>query len=244
MILLAAFLAAPDYPEIPRLPEPAAFAMEAKDALAEKEALRLTLADLRRDQERGFEGRDVGGVWLEFAAGVDPVEKLWVKVRGASRQVRAFNLAELKEGFSDNVEGVRFRFIVEDGTLRVTREDNQHTHAHVSLPQLIRGLHTAALHVLLGTNEYAVVKQDFPLPDAVALIKEEITGQLRVTYFRDEELGKTLWFLYNGGLLYGMKLDGTDLVFTSKPATAEAAFFLPSPYPLPLALPGVLPQLL
>lgn len=214
-ILMAVSPQGTGIPRVPQPPPPAQVTVRTENRA--QEILRLTLDEIRKDQERAWEGRDVGGYWLEFMAGFDPEVELWVKVRARSGRVMAFSFEELQGGVNVTLDYIPFRVILEGGTLRVFRRDMQHQHVLVSLPVLIRALYDRAIHVLFPITEYAVLREEFPLPDAIVLLRRDYSGRLWATYYVDEQMGTIRWFLAENGVLYGMQLEGDDLVFYNKP---------------------------
>lgn len=188
---------------------------------APRPVLRLTLAEITRDQERAMEWHAVGRGQVGFALALGP-EDLWAKLRQGAASA-AWPLPRLEGGAEADFPVEPYRFLYENGNIRaLPLTAPQSPQAIVSVPGLLRGLYGASLHVLFTPVEYAVLYEDGALaPASITLLREDREGRLWATYKPVAELGKTHWFLAVNGVMFGMKLEGRELVFYSQPVPLQ-----------------------
>ncbi len=183
-----------------------------------KEVLRMALSDITRDQERAYVWEPVGRGNIGFSVGLDPKADLWAKFRQRDMSV-AYPFASLEKGVDADLPVESYRFLSDGGMIRAfPLNEPQSPQANVSVPQLLRGIFDAAQHVLFTPVEYAVLYEDGSLvPGSVSLIREDNAGRFYVSYHSIEELKTIQWFVSINGTMFGMRLEGGDLVFYSKP---------------------------
>lgn len=164
---------------------------------------------------------------MELAVGLDPGAELWIKFRQGG-EVLVRTAAALADWNDLDLPNEPARAIYENGMVRFHPAlDSRAQHTVVSVPGLIRGLYDASLHVLLGgAVDYAVTVEDGPVPASICLLRRDNGGTIWVTHRSQAEMRELQWFLAVNGVLYGMKLEGQDLVFYSKPVPpSQAAVF-------------------
>lgn len=184
------------------------------DPVVPKVVLRLALSEVDRNQARAWRREAVGPGTLEFAAGFDPEADLWVKLRG--RKTVAYPLTALAKGVDTDAGDEPLRVVYENGRVRAIPASGPQ--AAVSAAGLVRSLHDVSVHVLFAPVEYAVVRESGgPVPDSLCLIREAQDGGLWVTYRTPAQLAEINWFLAVGGTLFGMRLEGAELVFYTEP---------------------------
>ncbi len=196
--------------------------------------LRLTLDEIRRDQDRAFQGYPLGRSWLELSVGLDPAAELWIKFRQGG-EVLGRTVKALSDWNDLDLPGEPARAIYENGLLRFHPAlDPRAQHTVVPVPGLIRGLYDASLHVLLGgAVDYAVVVEDGPVPESLCLLRRDNGGTIWVTHRSKAEMAELQWFLAVNGTLYGMRMEGDSLVFYSKPVPPAGAAAVPGEIRLP-----------
>ncbi len=184
-----------------------------------KPILRVSLDEIVRDQDRAYEAHAVGRHAVELSVGFDPKANLWAKFRQAGA-VEARAVDSLAEWNDIELPNESYRAIYESGMLRLHPAlDPRTTHTVVSVPQLISGVYNAAIHVLMGNIvEYAVVHEAGPVPASICLIRRDRGGRMWITYRTLDEMREIQWFVSVNGTLHGMRLEGRELVFYSKPA--------------------------
>ncbi|MBI3553041.1 MAG: hypothetical protein HY077_11050 [Elusimicrobia bacterium] len=188
-----------------------------------KEVLRIPLSEITRNQERAWVYEQAGRGTLGFCAALDPKADFWIKLRQNDR-FAAHPLNDFEAGVEEDFPSDRYKIVLENGMLRAFPVDPpQSPQAHVSTPALLRGLYETAEHVLFTPVEYAVAYEDGGLvPASVSLIREDNAGRFFVSYHSKAELSEIQWFVSIDGTMYGMKLEGDDLVFSSEPTPALA----------------------
>lgn len=185
-----------------------------------KAVLRIPLAEIVRDQERAWTWDENSSSRIGFCAAFDPAAELWIKLKNQGRTV-AHKLSDFEAGVEENFPDGRTRIVLENGYLRAfPARPPQTPQAHVSVPALTRSLYNAAEHVLFTPVDYAVVYEDGgQVPASLSLIREDAAGRLHVSYHSKAELAQIVWFVAIDGTLYGMKIEGSDLVFYTEPAS-------------------------
>lgn len=203
---LAATLAGTDAPP-PPAPVP-----------APKEIMRLALSDVDGDQARAEQWHQAGRGSVGVAVGFDPKADLWVKFRQRDH-ISAHPLSKLQTGVEEDFPDDSYRLFVENGNARVVPVNPPHApQATASLPALIRQLYNAALHVQFDLLNYAVIREnDSGVPASICLIREDPAGRFYVTYRAPAQLKTINWIASVNGKLFGMRLEGEDLVFYTKP---------------------------
>jgi len=188
---------------------------------APQPVLRLALADISRDQERAAQWHPVGRGQVGFVLALGP-EDLWAKLRQGDAAA-AWPLPRLEGGADADFPVEPYRFLYENGNIRaLPLAEPQSPQAIVSVPSLLRGLYDASLRVLFTPVEYSVLYEDGALaPASITLLREDREGRLWATYKPVAELGKMHWFLAIDGVMFGMKLEGPELVFYSQPVPAK-----------------------
>lgn len=185
-----------------------------------KEILRLSLSEIRRDQERAYERHAAGRGVLEFSAGFDPEAELWLKVRQHGVEA-ARDYATVQKGFELELPVERYKFVLENGFVRAFPvAPPQSPQARASLPALIRGLYNAALQVEFSPIRYAIVHEpglSDSVPASLCLIREDLQGRFWITHKTLAEMRQIQWFVSINGLMRGMRIEGGELVFFSKP---------------------------
>jgi hypothetical protein len=181
-----------------------------------RKILRLTLDEIRRDQDRAYQAYALGRSRLELSVAIGENLELWVKFRQEGK-VLARTTAAL-ESWNTLSFYEPARAIYENGLVRFhPLYDDRVQHTVVSVPSLIGALHDAALHVLLaGVEDYAVILEDGPAPPSVTLLRRDFRGRLLVTRRTKADLRELQWFTTIGDLSYGMRLEGAELAFYSK----------------------------
>lgn len=199
-------------------PPPPAVPKAVKTAGQPQEVLRLSLADVDRDQARAVDWQAAGRGSVGLSVGFDPKADLWVKFRQKGH-VSAHPLAALRAGVEEFFPDDNYRLSVDNGMARAVPLAPPHSpQASASLPSLIRALYDAALHVRYQIVEYAVVREDgASIPASICLIRQDASGRFWVTYRKPEELKTINWLASVNGTLFGMRLEGNDLAFYTKP---------------------------
>jgi len=191
---------------------------------APKPVLRLGLKEIVENQSRAQWWGDAGRGRVGFSLAVGP-EELWGEFRekGAAR---AWSLSELTRGVNARLYLETYSFLYQGGLVRVIPAFGRQTpQASFSVSEMLRYLHTAAIQVLFSPVRYAVLYEDGRLaPASVSLLRQDSVGQLWVTYKKVEDLDRIHWFVSINGTLFGMRLEGSELVFYSKPTPVKGFY--------------------
>ncbi|MCX5795856.1 MAG: hypothetical protein NTY77_10210 [Elusimicrobia bacterium] len=196
---------------------------------APREVLRIPLQEIVSQADRAAESRQVGRGDIGFSLGLDPQADLWVKFRQGSRAA-AHPVADLEQGLDEAFPVEAYHFAVKDWMIRAYPAAQPQTpQADVSVAALLRRTYELAEHVLFTPVEYAVLYEDGGLvPGSVSLIREDAQGQLMVNYNKLADVQKEIqWFLGVNGVLYGMKVEGGQLVFYSEPVPPKTLWRAP-----------------
>jgi hypothetical protein len=171
----------------------------------------------------------VGQGSIGFGVAFDPQVDYWIKLRQDQRAV-AHPIADFQAGLDEKFPAETYHFVLQNGMVRAYPVDPpQSPQANVSTPALLSQAYNLAQHVLLTPFEYAVFYEDGALvPASVTLIRENDAGQFLLTYCKAEDAQKQIqWFLTMDGTLYGMQLEGDQLVFYSEPQPPAAVLRSP-----------------
>ncbi|MBI5240453.1 MAG: hypothetical protein HY926_08260 [Elusimicrobia bacterium] len=227
-LLLSAQLADVDGKVVP-MPSVLAAPAPAAAQPAPKPILRVPLKEIVVQQERAAEQAQVGRGSIDFKLGLDPQADLWVKFKQGNRAA-AHALADLEKGVDERFPVEAYHFAVKDWIVRAyPLAQPQSPQANVSVAALLRQTYELAEHVRFEPVEYAMLFEDGGLvPASLSLVREDRNGVLQVTYNRLADVQKAVqWFLGVDGILYGMKVEGVDLVFYSEPVPPKVLFRAP-----------------
>lgn len=215
-LLVSALLAGvePGSPQFPALRAPGPGTQPDAPAVF----LRLSLNEISRSQERAFVSHPVGRGSMEFALGFAPKYESWIKFRQGGKTA-AHGLKRLETGVEEDFPVERYRLTFGNGSVRAFPvRPPQEPQARVPMGEMLDSLYNKGLHVHFPYVEYAVLYEDGGvLPPSVALLRLDHEGTYWLTHKETKELKWIFWFLAVDGTMYGMRLEGMDLVFHSKP---------------------------
>lgn len=178
---------------------------------------RAALADVAKAQEGAWLARACGGNVVELAAAFDAKGELWLKLRQDGRAL-AFPRAALENGAETALPAGRLRLSLVKGTLTLTPLDAAGPAVSLDTQLLAKALFDAARHEKFPPVDYALAYEDgSSVPGSVSLIRADAQGNFFVNYHGLDELAKISWFVGINGTLYGVALEGRELVFYSEP---------------------------
>jgi hypothetical protein len=155
---------------------------------------------------------------LHFIARQDGVEKHWP-------------LAELKDGVSGEFPKQRIGLKRDGEFVRVSPANPPpDAEALVSVPELVDSLYAEAIRIVADIVRYAVVYEDGGrAPAAVSLLRRDSQGMYWISYRPVDRLKSIHYFVAVNGVLYGMRLEGENLVFYAKESDAKTPLSLAAP---------------
>jgi hypothetical protein len=176
----------------------------------------VPLAALAAGQSGAFVSRPLGGAALEASAAFDSDGNFWVKLRQGGWRA-SYSDSALKAGATADLPSGRASLKRDGDVLRAVLPSGEA--AEWTGQELANALHAAAVKVPLAFVTYAALYEDgAAAPAALCLMRRDAAGNYFVTYRTPAEMKtETQWVMATGGLVYGMALRGTELVFVSKP---------------------------
>ncbi|MBI5624812.1 MAG: hypothetical protein HY924_13625 [Elusimicrobia bacterium] len=183
--------------------------------------LTLPLKEIVADAERAFTWQPVGRGAIGVSVGFDPLAEVWVKFK-QDRVRSAHSLTSLAKGVTERFPVETYKFTAEKDTVTAFPvQEPQTPQATASVQAMLRQVYTAAAHVQVPLVEYAVLfeeeRQGSAIPASVSLMREDRYGNFWITYGTAAEAAKGIkWFVGVNGVIYGMRLEGSNLVFYSK----------------------------
>lgn len=183
--------------------------------------LRLAAAEVRRTQAEAFLPlmlrKTPIGVSMGFSLGASNIDE-WGKFRIEGREF-VFLFDDLDKGV--RAEGFLFQNVYQMArrTLRVTRLANQ-DRAEVGYIELLDELSRRGFQVGIGGRTFALfVEEGEPIPASISLISP---GGLSM-YLRGGLLagGRITWFFTQGGMDYGVRPEGDQIVFYARSAAQD-----------------------
>lgn len=202
----------------PRVTVPAAPPAKASaPAPARTEIMRIPLSKIASMQKSAWVPRIVGMGTLELAASFDATGSLWIKLRSQGR-ASAYSRTELEKGLTQTFPSGRFNLSFADDAISIIPVDPPGPKVSIQSNELVRALYDNAKRVRFDPVDYAVAYEDGSQgPASLSLIRVDENGLFWVNYHTLGELSQLSWFVGIDGILYGVKIDGDDLVFVSEP---------------------------
>jgi len=194
-------------------------AFESGIANSPQPILSLPLAEIRAAQNSSIIVREVDGVSLSFSAASGP-EMLWLRVSGED-ETHQWSWKTLSGGVSASFGGKIVKISADDRGLI-----NVGSVSFNLLDEMWR-LYGKAVHIRIDPVLYAVTYEDGSagIPHSISLIRRDTQGMGWIAYRDSQRLATIHYFIAVNGVLYGMRLEGENLVFYAKPNTASAQRF-------------------
>lgn len=154
---------------------------------------------------------------LELAASFDTTAQLWIKIRSQG-QVVAHAQTELENGVTETLPSGTFRFLFAGGALSIVPVSPAGPKVTIQSNELVRALYDNTRRIRFDPVDYALAYEDGSTsPASVSLIRVDDNGLFWVNNHSLAELSQLSWFVGINGVLYGVKIDGDELVFVSEP---------------------------
>ncbi|MBI4656662.1 MAG: hypothetical protein HY746_07955 [Elusimicrobia bacterium] len=195
------------------------------------EILKLSYREIFLNQDRAWTGQNVAGNNFDFIMGFAP--ELNIKIRSErSRDTKSVLLKDIGAGKDVYFDSLVYKLLYENGIIRmylpnwvgettmwcptglaVGRGDWGDGQAYLNSVELIRTANNLAIRVLLYSDEYSVLIEDFERTRYVVLLKNDLYGRITVFRFKEEDLNKIVWFDKSGPFEFGILKRGENLVF-------------------------------
>jgi len=230
-VAMAASLAGVDAPRAPLVP--AARPVKTAGA-ALLEVARVPLSQAQGAREQGYVSRPAGFAAIEAAIAADGTGDFWVRLRQDGR-VLAWPAAELENGARACFPSACYQVRASGGRLTVEPEGGQEGRAAFSFDELsARVLATAPRVKLSDSVQYSVVAEPGPRPaQSVVFWHRDLSGAVWLAYRAPAELARTTWLVVIDGVYFGVRQDGTDLVFEKKAGAGVSSLLKPRERRLP-----------
>jgi hypothetical protein len=194
----------------------------ARTAAGETTVARATLASVAAAQASGSVTRAFGGAPLEAAISFDGDGASWLTLRqGAWRA--SYSESAMAAGATADLPTGTVSLKEDKGVITLSAPAG----ATLSLTEkeLIDPLYAAAVKFTLGPATYAGLWTDGKTtPAALDLLRRDGNGDYFVTYRTPAQMKSgTQWVMGADMVLYGMRIEGLELVFVSKPVSAVGA---------------------
>lgn len=194
----------------------------ARSAAGETTVARATLASVAAAQASGSVMRSFGGAPLVAAISFDADGASWLTLRqGAWRA--SYSESALAAGATADLPTGTVTLKEDKG--RITLSAPSGATLTLTEQELIDPLYAAAVKFTLGPVTYAALWMDGKsTPAALDLLRRDADGNYFVTYRTPAEMKSgTQWVMGADMVLYGMRIEGLELVFVSKPVPPVAA---------------------
>jgi len=212
LVVAAALVGTPTPP-----PVPTPRAARGRNAAGETVLARAPLAGLAAAQARGARTYAFGGAPLEAAVAFDANGEDWLVLRqGAWRG--AYPYSALAAGAAADLPSGRASLKADHGKIALAAASGETL--TLSERELLDALYAAATKFELGPVTYAALWHDGRggTPAALDLMRRDAQGDYFITYRAPAQMkGPTQWVMATNGLIYGMRIEGLELVFVDKP---------------------------
>lgn len=217
LALAAALAGAPPPPPVPS-PRPA----PGRRADGETVLVRAPLAGLAAAQSRGTLTRTFGGAPLIASLSFDAEGYSWLTLRQGAWSA-SYSESARAAGASADLPSGAASLKEERGVVRLSAASGETL--ELGEGALVDALYAAATKIELGPVTYAALWQDGSgTPAALDLLRRDGNGDYYVTYRTPAQMRSgTQWVMAANGLIYGMRLEGAELVFLHKPLPPVAA---------------------
>ncbi len=193
-----------------------------RNAAGETVFARASLKSLAAAQSAGGLTRDFGGAPLEAAVSFDADGASWLTLRqGAWRA--SYSESALAAGAAANLPSSAATVKEAKGVITLSAASG--TSLTLTEKELIDALYAAAVKFPLGPIAYAALWTDGKTtPAALDLLRRDDAGDYFVTYRTPAQMRSgTQWVMGANMVLYGMRFEGSELVFVSKPVPPAGA---------------------
>lgn len=185
--------------------------------------LKIPLADIVRDQRQAYVSHPVADAPMEFALTpiLDysdpkrPYQSYAVKFRQGG-QIIARSLSQLEKGRDEKFVSGRYHFIYDNYRITAAPLDKEGPPTVVDVSELQGSLFRSSTKARLGAMDIALIYEDGAIaPAALSILRHD--GE-RITYIEKGQLNAISWVYSVNLIWYGVKLEGPDVAFYSKPS--------------------------
>lgn len=177
------------------------------------EILNLSYREIFLNQDRAWTRQNIAGNNFDFIMGFAP--ELNIKIRSErSGYVQSVLLKDIGAGKDIYFDSLVYKLLYENGIIRMYLPNWEwEGQAYLNSVELIRTVNNLAIRVLLYSDEYSVLIEDFEGIGYIVLLKNDLYGRITVFRFKEENLSKIVWFDKSGPFEFGILKRGKNLIF-------------------------------